>query len=135
MADPKAQVKKVKAYPIAATLKSAGGAFPAQVVKLTPQGFLAEITASNLQPGEHFEVTFELPVVHQVVTELCVMVKLYNQWAGSAATQAQAAAAGAPIQPGILRLCEMHFQNFSDQGKGHVLSFLRALNKAGGHSS
>ena len=72
-------IKKVKAYPIATTLKSASAAYPAQIVKLTQQGFLVEANVSGLKPGEKFDCSFEIPLTHYTISQQVVAVKVYSQ--------------------------------------------------------
>jgi hypothetical protein len=139
------KIKKVKAFPIAGQLKTSAAAFPIQVVKLTQLGFLAEITASMLQPGEKFESIFELPVLHRPINEQVVLIKLYNQWGGNLAAMSPAATgstapappansettnSGVSSSPAVLRLIEVHFVALSESGRGNIVNFLNTLRKS-----
>lgn len=130
-------VKKVKAFPIAAGIKTAEGQFiPVQIVKLTKQGFLAELAPTPIQPGEKFEVHFEIPVYHTKISEPVVMVKLYQHWGQNSApvsADKSASAAEPTLQPqqgaGIMHLVEMHFQNLSITSRNHIDTFLSQVQK------
>jgi hypothetical protein len=124
------KVKKVKAFPIAGQLKTASSLISMQVMKLTPLGFLAEISENTLQPGEKFDCTFDIPVMHRTINEPVVMIKLYNQWGGSL-TDAPPASAGASTATGtsVLRLIEVHFVALSSAGKANIVAFLTSLQK------
>jgi hypothetical protein len=87
-----AKTKKVKAYPILVNLQLGTVTVPAQILKLTPQGFLAETAISTLKPGDRLSCTFALPVTKAAVTSAGVLVKLYNQWNGSQQVDAAPAA-------------------------------------------
>lgn len=143
MSDQNVNVKKVKAYPFAAQFKTASRTLPAKIVKLTLQGFLAEVSSGLLQPGDHFEVSFELPALHTLVTAPGTVVKIYNQWAGNSTKLGSGAApspsvnpdpgkAGpaAAASPSVLRLVEVHFQSLPLTDKEKIVEFLQALAKA-----
>jgi hypothetical protein len=142
--DQQVKIKKVKPYPIAAQLSrltgaasapaaapssgaSAGGAAPAgtglagQIKLLTINGFLCELPITGLQPGEKFQVTFELPVTHKQVSESIVVVKLYIQGTGIATSATGAATAG--------HIAEFHFTDLSLAGREAIGTFLRQLGK------
>lgn len=136
------KVKKVRAYPIPATLTIGTANLSGQVVKLTTQGFLAECALTALKPGDKFEIKFELPVLNVSIAEACVLVKVYSHWGtmptgGSAAAEGQSltppsapeGAAGASSKVNLL--IEGHFQNTSLKGKERLTSFLNALSRSG----
>jgi hypothetical protein len=77
-------IKKVSAYPFVGTLMHGTHPIPVSIVRLTMQGLLAEIAQTSLQPGERFDLTFELPVLHHVVMEKVMVVKFYSRWSGPA---------------------------------------------------
>lgn len=140
MSDPKANVKKVKAYPIESQIKTSTGDAPAKIVKLTFQGFLAEIGIGTLKPGEPISFAFELPVLRQTVTGQGIVVKIYNQWGGQSPSGAQvqpsapatpgAASAPGDAKPAILHLIEVHFHGIGDVNLTKIRSFLESLSKA-----
>lgn len=139
------KVKKVRAYPIPATLTLGTANLSGQVVKLTPQGFLLECPLTALKPGDKFEIKFELPVLNVSIAEACVLVKVYSHWGtmptgGSAAAEGgsltpppgqQATPGAAPASSKVNLLIEAHFQNASLQGKERINSFLNALSRSG----
>ncbi len=77
-------IKKVSAYPFVGTLMHGAHPVPVSIIRLTMQGLLAEIAQISLQPGERFDLTFELPVLHHVVMEKVMVVKFYSRWSGQA---------------------------------------------------
>jgi len=133
------RIKKVKAYPFAVTLKHPAGAVQGQIVKLAQTGFLAETASTAFKTGEKVECSFELPVLHKWVNEICVVVKLYTQWAGGAGggTQSAPTAAvsqqtpppGQPPPPKTVALVEFHFQGLSLEHRENVTAFLNAATK------
>jgi hypothetical protein len=108
----KSQVVKVKAFPIAAKLVVGSGpeALSGQILKLTPRGFLIEAAVPALKTGDKFTITFELPVLRTVVTDTCVVVKLYTS-------------------PGS-QVLEGHFQSLSADGERAIMRFLASIPKA-----
>lgn len=135
-------VKKVKPFPIPGQIKAASGAtFPIQIMKLTNLGFLAEIAPAPIQPGEKFEVHFEFPVLHRFLTELVVMVKLYQSWGASSSSLPQASSAKegentsqsqqqpAASHVGIVQLIEMHFLGLSAEGRKNIDTYLAQAQK------
>lgn len=143
MSGNKVQVKKVKAFPFPASVKIGTGVLPGQVMKLTVQGFLVEFSLKTIKPGDKIEITFELPVLKHSITEACVVVKLYNQWALSssgadsaspavppkdAKVAAQTPAAGvAPAK--VTQLVECHFLNLNSSSRERIQSFLNAVGR------
>lgn len=112
------QVKKVRAFPIPVSLTiGVAPAISAKIVKLTPQGFLAETAVASLKVGERAQAQFEIPVTHDRLSEMCIIVKHYSHWLEKD---------GAQI-PGFL--VEAHFQNLSDAGGKKVNAFLASLRR------
>ena len=112
---PKTVVKKVKAYPFAAQVKTASGAYAAQVVKLTLQGLMIEVIGTAIQTGETLEINFETPVLHESVVASGVVVKVYNQLTGAT----QTAPAG-----GAIRILEVHFRAIANNSMAAITQFL-----------
>lgn len=112
---PKTVVKKVKAYPFAAQVKTASGAHSAQVVKLTLQGLMIEVIGTAIQTGETLDINFETPVLHEAVAVSGVVVKVYNQLTGGK----QTAPAG-----GAIRILEVHFRSIPNSSMAAVTQFL-----------
>ncbi len=110
----KVQVKKVQAYPIAASLALANGPAQGKILKLTQMGFLIELATPFLQAGDKLEVTFETPVLHKTVKETCVVIKLYNKHTGSK-------------EGGVQHIAEIHFKPLTPVGKTAITSFLNLL--------
>jgi hypothetical protein len=144
LSDGKVQVKKVRAYPIPATIKVGTGSVPGQVVKLTVQGFLVEFNLKTIKPGDKFEVWFEIPVLKHSVTEPCVVVKLYNQWAlGGGPADAPPASTGEPkaaaqtppatqVTPAkVAQLVECHFVSLTAPNRERITQFLNAIGRTG----
>lgn len=106
------KIKKVKAYPIPAkmTVGTSPETVSGQVLKLNQRGFLIEANVPAWKTGDKFSITFELPVLHKVLNEACVVVKLYTS------TGAQ--------------VIEGHFQSITQDGEGHIMRFLASMTKA-----
>jgi hypothetical protein len=103
---------KVKAYPIAArlTIGAAPAPIPGQILKLTPHGFLVEALVPAMKTGEKFTIAFELPVLHKMITDHCVVVKMYT----SPETQ----------------VVEGHFQSITGDNESAIMRFLASIPKA-----
>lgn len=110
--DPKS-VRKVKAFPFPGQLKDARGSFSGQIVKLTIQGLMIEISGTSVQPGETVEVNFVTPVLNGVVLLAGVVVKVYNQMAADAKM-------GTPS----IHLIEVHFRSVAGESISRVAQFL-----------
>jgi hypothetical protein len=110
--DPK-DVRKVKPFPFPGQFKDARGSFAGQIVKLTIQGLMIEVTGSSVQPGEKVEVNFVTPVLNGVVVLAGVVVKVYNQLA----TDAKAGT-------GAIHLVEVHFRSVPEASMKHIAHFL-----------
>jgi hypothetical protein len=137
MPDSNVRIKKVSAYPIPITMKSATETLAGKIVKITDVGFLAEFHAPTLKPGEKFECAFELPVLHAAISEPVVLVKLYTQWAAGTQTApspspAPAAKEAAPppnsqASSHVLHLCELHFLSLSITNRAQIVAFVNQL--------
>lgn len=139
------QVKKIKAYPLPASVKIGTAAMPAQIVKLTVQGFLMEFSLQSIRPGDKIDIWFEVPVLKHSINEPCVVVKLYNQWAvdkaadgaagaGEPPKDAKAATQTPPAQVApakVLQLVECHFVSPQNTTRERIQSFLNAIGRLG----
>jgi len=121
---PEQVVARTKAYPFPVELKSEAKSFSLQVVKLSEQGFLAEASevTAFLQPGEKFNCSFSLPVLNHRLDESIMIIKVYSQLNHRPGNQSQG-------QSPLVGMIEAHFQSLSTAGRGHIVSFLRALAK------
>ncbi|MEK7358563.1 MAG: hypothetical protein AAB250_19110 [Bdellovibrionota bacterium] len=141
MAGGKVQVKKIKAFPFPATIKIGTGNLPGQIVKLTVQGFLVEFNLKTIKPGDKFDIWFEIPVMKHSVSEACVVVKLYNQWALPGAPDASnpggepkvAAQSPAPavVPAKVAQLVECHFISIDSRNRERITSFMNAIGRRG----
>ncbi len=138
MPDSNVRIKKVNAYPIPITMKSATETHTGKIVKITDVGFLAEFHAPTLKPGEKFECAFELPVLHAAISEYVVLVKLYTQWApgthggppaAAPVTKEPPAPAGSQASSHVLHLCELHFLSLSITNRAQIVAFVNQLAK------
>ena len=138
MAD-QAKAKKIRPFPIAVKFQLGTTEVVGQIMKLTLQGFLAEVGVSTLKPGERFDCAFELPVLHYQVAAPGVMVKLYNQWGGKPDAPAAGTSTNAPLTllptvgddslAKVVHLIEYHFTNLSSQNRTKIQIFLNAIQK------
>lgn len=145
-------VKKVRAFPIKGQIKGADGvALPISILKLAEVGFLAELQPTAMQPGDRFEVSFEIPVEHWTVNSSIKVVKLYHHWGdlSGSTEQVGAAAKSASVKsdvkgaPGIAphssaempagaltrHLVEFHFVTLASNLQIKIRSFLHAISK------
>ncbi len=126
------QVKKVKAYPFSAALKTSSASFNGNIMKLVPQGCMIEVVGTHLQPGDTVEISFETPVQHSGVAASCVVVKVYNQLTGGSLAPAETSAApgGKSASPLAIQLIELHFRSLSPASQSAIQSFLAAIGGA-----
>ncbi len=122
VADPKA-TRKVKPYPIPAQLKDERGSFSAQIVKLTVQGLMLEVSGSSVQPGEKVEVNFVTPVLNGVVVLVGLVIKVYNQLTPSSGIP-PATISNAPGSITSIRLVEVHFRSVPNSSMTNIAHFL-----------
>ena len=120
-------IKKIKAYPFAASLKAASATLNGQIVKLVPVGCMVEVAGTNLQPGDVVEINFETPVQHGNVTASCVVVKVYNQLTGGSLASTESQGAPKPGGPTAVALLELHFKSMSPEGQSAVRRFLAVV--------
>ena len=110
--DPK-RVRKVKPFPFPGQLQDSRGSFPGQIVKLTIQGLMIEVSGSSVQPGEKVEVNFVTPVLNGVVVLAGVVIKVYNQLSLDAKAGSTS-----------IHLVEVHFRSIPDSSMSQIAQFL-----------
>ena len=134
-------VVKVKPYPFLGQFKDARGSFPGQVVRLTVQGLMIEVSGTSVQPGEKVEISFVTPIQNGAVAVSGVVVKIYNQLSsvsggGSAVVLPPAvpAATGSPAQaaaaPTSILLIEVHYASVLPEAMNRIAMFLEATGQA-----
>jgi hypothetical protein len=106
--------RKVRAYPIEATLEVNAEKKPIEVVFLAPAGLIAVLHTLFVQVGDHCTISFELPVLNRFVTTPVRVLKTYDK-------------AVNPKEHIVERMAEFHFQKLTDEHKAHILSFLSAI--------
>jgi hypothetical protein len=110
----KTVTKKVKPYPIAATLELNALKKPVEILHLTPRGVLVRVTAQLVFVGEYYTLAFKIPVSgHQISAQIRVL-KTFDQ-----ATQTKPAA--------VERRAELYFKTLPDDQRRHIEAFLGAI--------
>lgn len=115
-------VKRVKPYPFKGQLKDSRGAYSGQILKLTLQGLMIEISGSSVQPGDKVEVTFTTPVLNGAVILAGVVVKVYNQLTGGSQPVAEGA--------GSIHLVEVHYKSVPPDSMSRIAIFLESTGQA-----
>ena len=132
-------VTKVKPYPFPGQLKDARGSFAGQIVRLTAQGLMIEVSGSSVQPGEKVEVSFVTPIQNGAVALAGVVVKIYNQLAsvsggGAAASASSASGPATPpattSMPSSILLIEVHYASVLPEAMNRIAMFLEATGQA-----
>ncbi len=118
---PQTRVKKVSAFPFEVDFKAPNLAAKGQIVKLSSQGFMMEMTDKHLRPGDRLEFSFSLPVLGHVIASAGTVIKIYSQFAGALTV------AGAD---GSLSLIEIHFKSLTIDQKNFIYDFLKRLQTA-----
>ena len=109
----KQPVKKVRPYPLEATLKIEGGFKPGDVLVFSTTGVIARVAGLLLKVGQHVEFSAELPVMHRWVRNPVVVVKTFDR----------ANPAGGPPE----RLAELHFEHLDPEHAKAIERFTRAI--------
>ena len=117
-------VKRVKAFPIRAAIKTESAALPALILKMTSLGFLADLGPFQPKTGAKMEISFELPVVHHNISSHVIVVKTYNQLGPGQV----APTPGTPAS-NIHCIGEMHFRSLSDADREQLSKFLEQANR------
>lgn len=107
-------VKKVSAYPFAADLERGSLKRSVQVQKLTHEGVIVHLPKALVNVGEHYKITFSLPVSGQVITADILVVKTFDK----------------SIDPKVLkveRMAELRFLSLTEAHRNSIFSFLTAI--------
>ena len=148
------KIKKVQAYPIACNITVGTTGTLTQILKLTLQGFLADCPIKAIRPGDRVGCSFEIPVMHHMISEPCKVIKVYNQYntptpesplatpltaasAGGKSANSKDAAQKSQGQPAptaaakSTQIVEFHFVALQGPNRDRIGSFLQALQKQG----
>lgn len=151
MAEKKAAVKKVAPYPIDVLMTIGGQQGRGHILKLALVGVLVDLRQSVVHVGQQLTVAFTLPVMNISVTVPAKVVKTYDKLAtppaakvefpgdesqptppapssASAPSPSSAATKGKVVQ----RIAELHFMGLSNDSKGAIVKFLKAIRQADG---
>lgn len=109
-------VKKVKAYPFAATVDLKGVKKPVGVIKLAPVGLWASLGASVVQVGMIYTVEFELPVLNLMVTCPAKVMRTMDRVS--------------EVDKKVERLAEFQFIKPAQETLEKIHRFLKAINQA-----
>lgn len=120
-------VKKVKPFPIQASLTDSRGTSAGQIHRLTLHGLMIELAVTAVQPGEKVDVSFVTPVLNGMVAVPGVVVKVYNHLTRPSET-------GAPTPPvdsgsafSSTHLVEVHFKGAPALAMSRVAQFLESI--------
>lgn len=102
-------VKKVRAYPIPATVEVGANKKSISIVKLVMVGFWAEMGKTVLLAGKVYKVEFELPASHHIISADMKVMKTMDKVAPG----------------GVQRLAELQFVDLSELYKDHIRDFIR----------
>ena len=108
-----ARVKKVKPYPIPIQMMSGPTAIHGQIIKLVLKGFMVDTLGKVIKVGAVLQVSFELPVTHNVITQNVKVMKTYDR------TNLQ--------NHSIDRIAECHFTAISDDQQTDIYTFLQLI--------
>lgn len=112
-------VKKVKPFPIQASLTDARGTSSGQIHRLTLHGLMIELAVTALQPGERVDVSFVTPVLNGPVAIPGVVVKVYNHLTAPAVETGSAFTS--------THLVEVHFKGAPAQAMSRIAQFLESI--------
>ncbi len=107
--------KKVKPYPILATLDRGGQKITVDIHKVARIGFICDLRGHIVKVKETFQVAFEIPVLGRHVFAEAFVVKTYDR----------ALSVGQP--PAIQRLAEFHFVSLSSEQANGIEAFIRSI--------
>ena len=110
--DQTAEVKRVRPYPIAATLKIDGAFKKISVIMINTRGVIARTPSLMLQVGVEFDLTLELPVLRTLISTTIKVVKTYDRAAPTA---------------GIERMAELHFTQPPPETLKQITRFMQHI--------
>ena len=104
-------VVKARAYPMDATLEQNGQKIQIQVVRLTKAGLIAKIKVQLVQVGHHYQIQFELPVLHHSIQTPVRVFKTYDKSVD-------------PKLHKVERMAEFHFTKLTEEQTKNISAFL-----------
>lgn len=130
--------KKVRPYPILATLTLNGQPFQAKILKLVEIGFLCEADSHVFRVAEGGQVQFEIPVLGDVVMSKVRVVKTHDQVSlvpvneSGKVENSSGASVGSTelsdkVEKKVRRIIEFHFIELNDQSKTAITVFLKKI--------
>jgi len=106
--------KKVRPYPIAATLEANAIKKPVEILQLVKNGMIVRLTTHMVTVGEYYIFDFAIPVAGYPIKGNCRVLKTYDRVLGPAADQVE-------------RLAEIRFSGLTETQTTHIEEFLRAI--------
>jgi hypothetical protein len=107
--------KKVKPYPFDATVEQAAMKKPVEVIMVNAHGCIVRLKSGvMLSVGEHLNVIFELPVLHEFVNSPVRVMRTYDRSVD-------------PKKNLIERLAELQFERLTEDHRRRILSFTMTI--------
>jgi hypothetical protein len=107
--------RSIRPYPIPSQLESGGVKVPVEIVRLNLLGAIIKLHEKIVHVGEHYNLEFQLPVLHaQVVVAATRVLKTYDK-------------ALNPKEHKVERMAELHFQKLTEEQREHILTFIRTI--------
>lgn len=106
--------KKIKPYPISATIEVNAVKSPVEVILVNLTGAIVRLGSQMVSVGEYFNLAFELPVYHHLVVAQVRVLKTYDRTLD-------------PKIKTVERLAELHFQNLTNEHRSRINAFIAAI--------
>lgn len=114
MSDSSTVVKKVRPYPIPATIDIQGVKKPIEISVVNLKGAIVRLNEVLVSVGEYHQLEFELPVLKTLVSAQIRVIKTYDRSID-------------PKVNKIERLAELHFQNLDEINRTTISKFMAAI--------
>lgn len=106
--------KKVRPYPIEATLDPSGQKRQVEIIHLNTLGVIVRLKASMLFVGEYYQMYFEIPVTRESINVQTRVLKTYDKSVD-------------PKAGLVERLAELHFQGLTSEHKSRIVAFMASI--------
>ena len=106
--------KKVKPYPFAATLELNAIKTPVEVVFVSLKGSIVRLAKQIVHVGEFYQMTFEIPVSHELISTQVRVLKTYDKVLDIK-------------EKSVERLAELHFQDLTNEHRTRINAFTAAI--------
>ena len=110
----KETVKKVKPYPITATLELNSLKRDVEIIYVTTLGAVIRVVNGMVFVGEYYQLAFQIPVTRESIVTQVRVLKTYDKVLS-------------PEAKAVERGAELHFQALTPEHKSRIVAFIKAI--------